>query len=1255
MARKRGAKATSPAKRPALSARRRAKSGAPDQVIEPPPGNTGDSAGTRFPVVGVGASAGGLHALQRFFDAIPAAPGIAFVVVQHLDPTHKSETAELLRRHSRLPVVQLTDNERVEVDRVYVIPPNSELAIVRGVLHLARPANRRGMRMPIDAFLRSLADDQQERSVAVILSGTGADGTLGIKAVKAAGGLTMAQDPETAEYDGMPRNAVATGMVDFELPVEKLPGILLQYVSHPYLRQGGSPSLVEQGPAHLQAILALLRARTKYDFSCYKKGTISRRIERRMSLKHLERIQDYVKYLQDHPPEIDDLFKDLLISVTSFFREPQAWEYLEQHVLPRLIEERAAEGMLRLWVPGCATGEEAYSLAMLLLEAVQNGDQSRGMQVFASDLDSSALDFARAGLYPESIAADVSRERLHRFFVREDQGYRVNKGVRDLVVFSVQNLISDPPFSRIDLITCRNLMIYLAPEIQQRVISLFHFALRPGGYLLLGNAESVGSSTDQFEVVAKKWRIYRRIGPATHDRIEFPVVPGPWHHPVTRPTAPFPLGRESKLLGTVQSLVLERYVPACALVNAKGEILYLFGPTDRYLLQPTGQLTRDLLAWSRGGIRSKLRASLRQAIQQKQRASATGAVLSADGETRPVRITVDPLVVPKELEGCFLVVFEQEYPHPGLAGAAALEPGDDSAVRQMEYEVGVLREQLRTGAEQFEASNEELKSANEEMMSMNEELQSTNEELETSKEELQSLNEELSTVNSQLENKVQELEATNDDLNNLLSSTNIATIFLDRQFRIRRFTPPMTQLLSLRPTDLRRPIGDFAQKFTDRRLIPDAERVLATLGPIEAEVQTDDGRWYLRRILPYRTEGDRIDGVVVTFTDITERRKAEEERVRLAAIVESSGVAIIGMGLDGVITSWNRGAERLYGHSPKEAIGHAIDILTRTGAESALQDALRQVARGDIVERVEAEQVRKDGEALSVLLTASPIHRPETGALIGASAIVRDMSAQRKAESGMQEANERLEARVADRTAEMGEANRRLAQEVEERRRSEASRKTLLQRLVTIENEERRRISRELHDQIGQHLAALTLRLKALETDVTDQTTLNAAQAMVDDLGRQVRDLALAVRPTALDELGLLPALSNYAEDWAQRHAVHLDYHDRGLHDHRLAPAIEEAIYRIVLEALANVSKHAHARRASLILERRGRDVRVIVEDDGVGFDPEALKMSGAGQRLGLIGIEERAALVNGTATVESRPGGGTTLFVHIPVADGQP
>ena len=1203
----------------------------------------------RFPIVGIGASAGGLQALRRFFDRIPEQPGIAFVVVQHLDPDRKSETAELLRPHCPLPVVQLSDKQPVEADRVYVIPPNRELTIRRGVLRLTEPADRRGFRTPIDGFLRSLADDQNEWAVAIILTGTGADGTLGVKAVKAAGGLTMAQDPDTAEYDGMPRSAVATGLVDFVLPVHDLPRVLLRYVRHPYLQKGeGVPSLsVEDGPDHFQAILALLRARTKYDFSSYKSGTISRRIERRMSLKHLHRIPDYVKHLQDHPAEVQDLFKDLLISVTSFFREPRAWESLKREVIPRLVEARAGEGLIRVWVPGCATGEEAYSLAMLILEQVHAVKKPLTVQVFASDLDAAALEFARAGVYPESIAADVSPERLRRFFVKADHSYEVSKEVRDVVVFALQNLIGDPPFSKLDLISCRNLMIYLAPEIHGRVISLFHFALRPDGYLCLGNAESIGSHTDLFEPVSKKWRIYRRIGPARHDRLEFPIAPRVDDAAKREAPAPTAGSRESRLLAVAQSVILERYVPAAALVNARQEILYLFGGTQRYLVQPTGQLTPELLAWSRGGIRSKLRIALRQAIQEKRQ--ATARVLNVnDGESRSVRITIDPLMVPKEVEGCFLVVFEDD-PTPAVTSAAAAEPGDDTALGQLEYEVGVLREELRTNAEQFESSAEELKSANEEMMSMNEELQSSNEELETSKEELQSLNEELGTVNAQLENKVQELEAITDDLQNLLSSTHIATIFLDRHFQIKRFTPAMTQLLNLLPGDLKRPIGDFAKKFTDQRLIPDAEQVLLTLQPREAEVRTDTGRWYLRRVLPYRTEDDRIDGVVVTFTDITEQRAADEDRLRIAAIVESAEVAIIGKTLDGTITTWNRGAEMLHGYSASEAIGRSIEFIMPPEHRDQVKGSLGRVARGETVE-LETVQLHRSGRRLHVLLAVSPVYDPTTGELVGASSIARDITARREAEDEIRRTKDALEARVAEQTRELREANERLLGEIEERRRAEEVRKLLVQRLMTIENDERRRISRELHDQIGQHLAALTLRLKALEPLAPENDGLKAAQQLVDDLGRQVHDLAIDVRPTALDELGLLPALSNYAEQWAERYQVQLDYHARGFDQTRLPPTVEETIYRIVLEALTNVWKHARARRVSLILERRDAEARAIIEDDGVGFDAEELKSADGRRRLGLIGMEERAAMVDGTLTTESRPGAGTTVFFQVPI-----
>jgi two-component system, chemotaxis family, CheB/CheR fusion protein len=1206
-----------------------------------------------FPIVGLGASAGGLQALQRFFGALPKQPGLAFVVVQHLDPTHKSETAELLERRSALPVVEVTDRQRVEVDRVYVIPPGSDLAIRDRVLHLSKPTERRGMRMPIDSFLRTLAEDQQERAVAIILSGNGTDGTQGLKAVKAAGGLTMAQDPETADYDGMPRSAVSTRVVDFVLPVDKLAAVLLRYAEHPYTRQQGeSKLLIDRAPDQLQAILAILRARTKHDFGSYRKGTISRRIERRMSLNHFDEVDRYIQFLQSHPREVKELFSDLLISVTSFFREPAAWRFLEQSVLPRLIRGRADEGGLRAWVPGCATGEEAYSVAMVLLETVQAADRSLAIQVFASDLEQASLEFARAGIYPESITADISPERLRRFFVKGESSYQVSKQMRDMVVFAPQNVISDPPFSRVDLITCRNLLIYLAPEIQRKVVGLFHFALREGGYLFLGNAESVGPHTDLFDPVSKKWRLYRRMGPTRHDRLEFPLSTrlDPVSH--LEPAAPaIPPPHRDKLLTVAQSLVLQRYVPACVLINVKQEILYLFGSTERYLLQPTGSLTPDLLTWTREGLRSKLAATIRRAMQERVRTVSTGSLADGEGETEAVRIAVEPLTAPQEVEGLFLIVFDPEPTSRAGAPAGATESGSEAAIPQLEYELSIMREQLRTAAEQFGSSNEELKSANEEMMSMNEELQSTNEELETSKEELQSLNEELSTVNAQLESKIQEVESTNDDLRNLLSSTDIATMFLDRQLRIKRFTPAITQLVSLLPTDLKRPLADFAQKFTDHRLMTDAELVLTNLMPREAEVQTESGRSYLRRILPYRTEEDRIEGVVVTFTDLTERRQAEQARAALAAIVESSDVAIVGESLEGTITSWNRGAHEMYGYSAKEAVGESTDLIVPSEKRAEARKILDRIARGETVQQIETIRVARNGVRLDVLLTMSPMYDWETAKLTGVSAIGRDISDRKQAEQRVIKANVALEEQEVRRTNLLTSVNQKLETEIAERRRSEDARQHLLERLVTIQADERRRISRELHDQIGQQVAALALRLKALEPGVKDQAGLNVCQEMLDHLGRQLHDLAIAVRPAGLDELGLVAALGSYTEEWAAHHGIKLDFHQRGLQRRRLAPAVEDAVYRIAIEALTNVANHSKARRASLLLERRDSELRVIVEDDGKGFDLERFKAAGSSQHLGLVSMQERAALLDGTLTVESRPnGGGTTLFVKIPL-----
>lgn len=550
-----------------------------------------------FPIVGIGASAGGLTAFKRFFSAMPADAGMAFVLIQHLDPTHESLMVELLARHTAMNVVQVTDRMPVEPNQVFMIPPNEYLAIRDGVLELTDPIMPRGMRMPIDFFFRSLAEDQQERATCIILSGTGTDGTLGLKAIKGNGGMGIAQDPETTQFDGMPRSAIATGLVDYVLGVEKMPETLMQYVRHSYVNHAAKRGLPAEGaPDHFLSILAMLRARTRYDFRYYKKGTLIRRIERRMALNYLEEMADYTRLLRENPGEVQQLFKDLLIGVTEFFREPEAFKVLEREVIPRLLQAKDAEGPLRLWVPGCATGEEPYSIAMLLIEQLEAIQKTCGIQIFASDIDEQALEFARAGTYPKSIGADVSPERLRRFFTKVGEAYQVSQPVREGVTFAVQNLIADPPFSKLNLISCRNLLIYFESEVQKNLMALFHFALNEGGYLFLGNSETVGQREDLFEPVSKKWRVYRRIGSARPDQINFPIVPTDdkdspgWD--ATRP----PLGRPASLHERVQQILVKEYAPASVLINRKYEIVYFYGPTSRYLDFPSGGAVLDLIS-----------------------------------------------------------------------------------------------------------------------------------------------------------------------------------------------------------------------------------------------------------------------------------------------------------------------------------------------------------------------------------------------------------------------------------------------------------------------------------------------------------------------------------------------------------------------------------------------------------------------------------------------------------------------------------
>jgi two-component system CheB/CheR fusion protein len=886
------------------------------------------------PVVGLGSSAGGLEALTRFFRAMPADSGLAFVIVQHLDPTHGSQMAELLGRCTSMPVVQVEGDTALERDHVYCIPPGRYLGIVGRTLRLTGPLDTGSVRMPIDHFLRSLAE-VPGRPIGILLSGTGSDGTLGLRAVKAAGGLAIVQDPDSAQHDGMPRSAIAAGAVDHVIAPEQMPAVLLGAAAR------GAGTGVEIGHDHLDGLLTLLQGRTRFDFRAYKRSTLARRIDRRMALHHVDDVEAYARLLTNDPAEAAALFDDLLISVSSFFRDPEAWKFLQERVLRPLVR---ADGhaALRVWVPGCATGEEPYSVAMLLAEELEAWGARRPVQIFASDVDLGALEFARAGLYPEGIAADVPRERLARFFHLENGAFRVTKALREMVLFARQNLVGDPPFSNVDLICCRNVLMYFEPGAQKKILSLLHFALVEDGHLFLGTAETTGQQEDLFAVVSKTWRTYRRVGPTRHDRVQFPV---PAAHPSDRTAVASPR-RPDRLGALAQQVVLERYVPACVLINRRDEILYFAGPTQDYLVQPTGVPTLDLISRTRDGLQSKLRAAIRKAVADGQRTVVTGARALRGDRWHRVRLTVEPLSGAREIDGLLLVTFadEPETPPPVPDDPDPSRQHAEPLVRELEDELRTTRADLQSSVEDLEVSNQELRVANEEVMSVNEELRSSNEELETSKEELQSLNEELTTVNAELEQNVAALQGANNDLDNLLTSSNVATVFLDTKFHVRRFTPAATRLFDLSAADVGRPIGDVASRCTDPDLVRDAAAVLATLGSISKEIQDRHGRWFVRQVLPYRTHDDRIEGVVITFSDVA-AEALQEARLYAEAVVDTVREPLVVLDADLAVQSANRAFYQTFELSPESTVGRPIHEI---GAGQLNVPTLRRLL-GDVL------------------------------------------------------------------------------------------------------------------------------------------------------------------------------------------------------------------------------------------------------------------------------------------------------------------
>ncbi|MGA7979955.1 MAG: chemotaxis protein CheB [Chromatiaceae bacterium] len=1000
---------------------------------------TGNEQAAAVAVVGIGASAGGLDAFKRFLQAMPADTGLALVLVPHLDPSHKSLMVELLARHTSMPVREAQDGMAVEGDRVYVIPPNRYLAADDGVLRLSDPPRSAGRPTAIDFFLRSLADAYRERAIGIVLSGTGSHGTLGLQAIKGRDGLTMVQEPSSAEYDQMPQSAIAAGLADYVLAPEAMPEALVQYVAHA-CRSGTwrRPSPAGEELGELGQVLALLRARTKYDFCCYRKKMLLRRMQRRMSVCHVDRLGDYLERLRSDAEEPGRLFRDLLIGVTGFFREPDAYAVLEQQVIVPLVEQADADCPVRVWVPGCSTGEEAYSIAILLVEGFLRRQRPCNIRIFATDIDEEALEAGRQGVYPESIAGDVSRERLQRFFVNTgEHRYQVAKQLRDAVTFAPQNLLSDAPFSRLDLISCRNLLIYLEPEVQRKVMALFHFALKDGGHLFLGASESGGQRSDLFEIVSKKWRLFRRIGATRHDLLEFPIVAASAGTGLLAPLPEQSAAPAKRAAALTQRLLLEDYAPAAVLVNHKYEILYFFGPTMRFLDQPTGEPSRDLMAMAREGLRTKLRAACHKALRERVPIAIGDAAVERNGGFAPVEVRVRPVLEPDYTEGLLLVTFADRAPEAQAPADAALtrEAMDESSVvRHLDLELKATREDLQSTIEELESSNEELKASNEEVMSMNEELQSANEELESSKEELQSLNEELSTANSQLQDKVAELERSNNDITNLLSNTDISTLFLDSAMRIKLFTPPAARLFNLRPSDIERPLSDFSPNFSDDKLLADAEAVLERLVPLEKAVLTGEGRHFLRRIQPYRMQDKRIDGVVITFVDVTSRIRAEQQlreseaklketnrglEQRTAELARREGelstlaanVPAMFSYVDAgeVYRYVNRLYERRYGLSAEQMVGKSVRELLGTANYAIVKPHIDKVLGGE-TERYEATFQFPDGvHTMDVVLVPE---KDADGRTKGFFTLVHDITARKALERKLRDREQRLRAIV---------------------------------------------------------------------------------------------------------------------------------------------------------------------------------------------------------------------------------------------------
>ena len=879
-----------------------------------------------FPIVGIGASAGGLEALEQFFGNVSGNSGMAYVVVQHLDPTHKGMLPELLQRVSKMAVFQVKDRMVVRPNCVYVIPPNKTMSILKGVLHLHKPVQERGQRLPIDFFLNSLANDRKELGVGLILSGMGSDGSLGIRAVKEKNGIAMVQEPGSAKFDSMPRNAIESVTIDIVAAPNELPSRLKEFFKHiPVLTTETNVEIKDK--SSLEKINNMLRTYTGNDFSLYKKNTVYRRIERRMVIHKLDKIASYALFLNENPKEIEILFKELLIGVTDFFRDLAVWDKLKETILPDIITKLEPGSILRAWIPGCSTGEEAYSLAIVFKEALEKINPHGGfsLQIFATDLDNEAIEIARRGIFSSNIIEHVSPERLKRFFLKTDDGYFINTEIREKVVFAQHNIIMHPPFTKIDILSCRNLLIYMEPELQKKMVGLFYYSLNPEGIMILGTSETLGTQSHLFTPLDLKGKIFKRANTLlAPDLLDFPAS-----FSKTRTTH-----IEKEIVPTstqniqtlADQLLLQKYSPAGVLLNETGDIIYISGHTGKYLEPAVGKANMNIFAMLREGLRNEFPIAFRKALLKKEAVVLRNIKVGTNGSAHTINISIQWIDKPEALKGKVLVIFKDVQDIADSKLAASKEKKSQDNIRQMELEkeLKYAREKIQDTLEAMQSSQEELKFTNEELQSTNEELQSTNEELMSSKEEMQSLNEELQTLNAELQSKVDDFTRVNNDMKNLLNSTDIATLFLDKDLNIRRFTTQAVKIFKLIKTDVGRPFTDLVSDLIYPELTTDILRVLKSLEFIKKQIPTKDGRWFSIRIMPYATLDEKIEGVVITFFNISDLKEVEvklhETEQINTLLLNSASDIIIRLSADWKILEINPAAEKFFGKKLEEII-----------------------------------------------------------------------------------------------------------------------------------------------------------------------------------------------------------------------------------------------------------------------------------------------------------------------------------------------